>query len=66
MEEPYDNPNAYTHHRMLQAMKAQGVQVVVTGAGGDEVFAGYESSFAQGYQDWRAQRPGRMGARRLA
>jgi len=45
MEEPYDNPNAYSHHRMLQEMKSQGVSVVVTGAGGDEVLAGYEASF---------------------
>ncbi|MBC8432933.1 MAG: asparagine synthase (glutamine-hydrolyzing) [Desulfobacterales bacterium] len=45
MEEPYDNPNAYTHHKMLKKMKAEGVSVVVTGAGGDEILAGYESSF---------------------
>jgi len=45
MEEPYDNPNAYTHHQMLKLMKKNGVSVVVTGAGGDEVLAGYESSF---------------------
>jgi len=45
MEEPYDNPNDYTHYKMLQEMKREGVHVVVTGAGGDEVFAGYESSF---------------------
>ena len=41
MEEPYDNPNAYTHHHMLRAMNADGVKVVVTGAGGDEVFAAF-------------------------
>jgi asparagine synthase (glutamine-hydrolysing) len=45
MEEPFDNPNAYTHHRMLRIMKSDGVNVVVTGAGGDEVLAGYESSY---------------------
>lgn len=45
MEEPYDNPNDYTHNVMLQRMKGDGVHVVVTGAGGDEVLAGYESSF---------------------
>ncbi|MDY6989119.1 MAG: asparagine synthase (glutamine-hydrolyzing) [Thermodesulfobacteriota bacterium] len=45
MEEPYDNPNDYTHHKMLRRMKAEGVSVVVTGAGGDEILAGYEGSF---------------------
>lgn len=56
MEEPYDNPNDYTHYRMLKEMKSQGVQVVITGAGGDEVFAGYESSFwPKAYRQWRAQ-----------
>jgi len=52
MEEPFDNPNAYTHHRMLQEMKKEGVHVVVTGAGGDEVLAGYEASFwPKAYQE---------------
>jgi len=45
MEEPYDNPNDYTHYKMLMRMKAEGVSVVVTGAGGDEILAGYEGSF---------------------
>ena len=45
MEEPYDNPNDYTHNRMLQGIKNKGVHVIITGAGGDEVFAGYEASF---------------------
>jgi len=55
MEEPYDNPNAYTHHRMLRMMKSEGTSVVLTGAGGDEVLAGYESSFWPAvYRQWRA------------
>jgi len=45
MEEPYDNPNDYTHYMMLREIKRKGAHVVVTGAGGDEVFAGYEASF---------------------
>ena len=35
MEEPYDNPKDYTHYKMLQRMKTEGVSVVVMGAGGD-------------------------------
>ncbi|MEW6334500.1 MAG: asparagine synthase (glutamine-hydrolyzing) [Thermodesulfobacteriota bacterium] len=54
MEEPYDNPNAYSHHLMLSRMKSEGVSVVVTGAGGDEVLAGYESSFwPKAYEELR-------------
>jgi asparagine synthase (glutamine-hydrolysing) len=54
MEEPYDNPNAYSHHCMLRRMKSEGVSVVVTGAGGDEVLAGYESSFwPKAYEELR-------------
>jgi len=54
MEEPYDNPNAYSHHCMLRRMKAEGVSVVVTGAGGDEVLAGYEASFwPKAYEELR-------------
>ncbi|MBF0510755.1 MAG: asparagine synthase (glutamine-hydrolyzing) [Candidatus Omnitrophica bacterium] len=58
MEEPYDNPNAYTHHQMLRLMKEEGVKVVVTGAGGDEVLAGYEASFwPKAYEQWRQEGP---------
>ena len=45
MEEPYDTPANYTHHRMLRKIKADGFHVVLTGAGGDEALAGYEASF---------------------
>ncbi len=56
MEEPFDNPNAYTHYQMLKTMKSQGVKVVMTGAGGDEVLAGYESSFwPKAYQEWKKE-----------
>lgn len=45
MEEPFHSPNIYTHYKMRQQMKAAGFSVVVAGAGGDEVLAGYESKF---------------------
>ena len=56
MEEPFDNPNNYTHHQMLKIMKSQGVKVVMTGAGGDEILAGYEASFwPKAYQEWKSE-----------
>jgi asparagine synthase (glutamine-hydrolysing) len=45
MEEPFHSPNIYTHYRMRQKMKADGFSVVLAGAGGDEVLAGYEGQF---------------------
>ena len=45
MEEPFHSPNIYTHYKMRQQMKNAGFSVVVAGAGGDEVLAGYESQF---------------------
>jgi asparagine synthase (glutamine-hydrolysing) len=45
MEEPYHSPNIYTHYQMRWAMKREGVAVVLAGAGGDEVLAGYEGDF---------------------
>jgi asparagine synthase (glutamine-hydrolysing) len=54
MEEPYDSPNDYTHYRMLREIKNSGGHVIITGAGGDEVFAGYESSFwAKAYREMK-------------
>ncbi len=45
MQEPYHSPNIYTQYQMRRAIKAEGVGVVLSGAGGDEVLAGYESQF---------------------
>jgi asparagine synthase (glutamine-hydrolysing) len=60
MEEPFHSPNIYTHYKMRQRMKAQGVSAVLSGSGGDEVVAGYEGEF------WRtvAQELLRRGERR--
>ncbi len=56
MEEPYDTPANYVHHRMLKTIRADGFKVVLTGAGGDEVLAGYEASFWPGaWRAWRRQ-----------
>ena len=48
VEEPYHSPNIYTHYRMRRRMKSDGVAVVLSGSGGDEVLAGYESDFWPG------------------
>lgn len=45
MQEPFHSPNIYTHFKMRQKMKNEGVSVVLSGAGGDEVLAGYEQAF---------------------
>ncbi len=61
MEEPYDTPANYVHHRMLKAIKADGFRVILTGAGGDEALAGYEVDLWPAA--WRAlRRQGLAGA----
>ncbi len=56
MEEPYDTPANYNHNRMLKKMKEQGTSVVLTGAGGDEVLAGYDTTFWPGaYKEMKSQ-----------
>ena len=63
MEEPYDTPANYLHHVMLKRMKAEGIAVVLTGAGGDEALAGYEASFwPTAYREWRASIGGQWPA----
>lgn len=64
MEEPYHSPNIYTHYRMRKIMKSEGVSVVLSGSGGDEVLSGYEGEFwskayidlARNNQFWHAVR----------
>jgi asparagine synthase (glutamine-hydrolysing) len=47
MEEPFHAPNIYTHYKMRRLMKEDGVGIVLSGSGGDEVLAGYEWDFWQ-------------------
>ncbi|NTV29076.1 MAG: asparagine synthase (glutamine-hydrolyzing), partial [Candidatus Omnitrophica bacterium] len=59
MEEPYDTPANYVHHRMLRKIKSDGFHVVLTGAGGDEALAGYEADFwPAAWREWRRGGPG--------
>jgi asparagine synthase (glutamine-hydrolysing) len=45
MEAPYHSPNQFTNHRIWRMMSDSGIRVVLYGAGGDEVFAGYGSEY---------------------
>jgi asparagine synthase (glutamine-hydrolysing) len=59
MEEPYHSPNIYTHYQMRLRMKAEGVSVVLSGSGGDEVVAGYEHLFwRRAAEEMRRERRG--------
>ncbi|MGE5342893.1 MAG: asparagine synthase (glutamine-hydrolyzing) [Candidatus Omnitrophota bacterium] len=42
MEEPYHNPNVLINHLLRKQMSDHGYRVIIAGAGGDEVLAGYK------------------------
>jgi asparagine synthase (glutamine-hydrolysing) len=44
-EEPFHAPNLHTDQEMRRSMRNQGTKVVITGAAGDEVFAGYPGEY---------------------
>ena len=44
-EEPYHSPNLHTEQIMRRIMRTQGFKVLLQGAGGDELFAGYNTYF---------------------
>ena len=48
-EEPYHSPNMQTSQIIWSHMRAEGTKVVLTGAAGDEMFAGYARYY------WKAQ-----------
>lgn len=43
--EPFSGPNAFTQQLAWQAMRDQGIKVVVSGGAGDELLAGYRRDF---------------------
>ena len=49
MEMPFHSPNQFTSHRIWKIMSDKGLRVVLYGAGGDEVFAGYRSDYFAPY-----------------
>lgn len=41
MDEPFHSPNLFASQQNLREMRAHGIRVTLTGAAGDELFAGY-------------------------
>ena len=48
-EEPFHSPNLQTNQSLRARMKAEGARVVISGAAGDEVFAGYADEYLGPY-----------------
>ena len=49
MDEPYHSPNQLSNRHIWKQMAEHGLRVVLYGAGGDEVFAGYASEYYPPY-----------------
>jgi len=45
-EEPFHSPNLQTNQHLRKLLKHEGVHVVITGAAGDEMLAGYASEYS--------------------
>ncbi|HUF21869.1 MAG TPA: asparagine synthase (glutamine-hydrolyzing) [Burkholderiales bacterium] len=48
-EEPFHSPNLHTNQSLRRQMKAEGSKVVISGAAGDEVLAGYADEYLVPY-----------------
>ena len=46
-EEPYHSPNLHTNQVIRRMMRAEGIKMLLNGAAGDELFAGYRRYFRQ-------------------
>ena len=44
-EEPFHSPNLFTNYNLRKSIKKDGVGVLINGAGGDEVLAGYSAEY---------------------
>lgn len=44
-EEPFHSPNLHTNQTLRRHLKKQGIHVVITGAGSDELLAGYANEY---------------------
>jgi asparagine synthase (glutamine-hydrolysing) len=59
-EEPFHSPNLHTNHRLRRQIRDDGRGVVITGAAGDEVLAGYATDYLRPYLA-ALLRQGRLG-----
>lgn len=59
MQEPMSSAPSYAHWKLMQAVRAQGIKVVINGQGADEALAGY-GYYIRGYRmlDVLQTRPG--------
>lgn len=48
-EEPFHSPNLHTQQAVWRLMQDAGIQVILYGAGGDELFAGYRKEYFYPY-----------------
>jgi len=49
MDEPFHSPNAFTNYRIWTTMAARGFRANLFGSGGDEVLAGYSTTYFPPY-----------------
>lgn len=63
MQEPMSSAPSYAHWKLMQAVRAQGIKVVINGQGADEALAGY-GYYIRGYRmlDVLQTRPGEAWA----
>jgi asparagine synthase (glutamine-hydrolysing) len=45
-DEPFADTSIFAHYRIMQLVRDEGVKVVLTGQGADEIFAGYASYYS--------------------
>lgn len=57
MDEPHANPTIVTTYLLMQLVKEHGITVVLSGDGGDELFAGYQRYLYDRYLSWLWRMP---------
>lgn len=60
-EEPFHAPNLHTEQKLLKAIREDGAKVMISGAGGDELLAGYPSEYFMPFLAYLASK-GKMAA----
>lgn len=68
LDEPTPDPAAFLTYTISQQARVQGIKVLLSGAGGDDLFSGYRRHQALQSEQWWGwwPRPLRAGLRRLA